>query len=77
MFFYFLCIVLDMDYTEYELMPLAQLAAIREHALDRVNTVTEAMKIQAKAEHLEGVPVKDIARKAYVSRQTVYTWLAE
>jgi DNA invertase Pin-like site-specific DNA recombinase len=69
--------VLDMDYTEYETMPLEQLAAIREHALDRVNTVTEAMKIRAKAEHVDGVPVKTIARKAYVSRQTVYTWLAE
>ena len=77
MFFLFLCIVLDMDYREYEEMPLEQLTVIREHALDRVNRVTEAMKVQVRAEHLKGVPVKKIARKANVSRPTVYAWLAE
>jgi hypothetical protein len=69
--------VLYVDYTEYETMPLEQLTAIREHALDRVHKVTEAMKLQAKVEHQNGVPVKKIARKANVSRPTVYAWLAE
>ena len=66
-----------MDYREYENMPLEQLTVIREHALDRVNKVTEAMKIQIKAEHQTGVPIKKLARKANVTRNTVYAWLAE
>ena len=72
-----MCIVLRMDYREYEDMPLEQLTVIREHALDRLQKVTEALKIVVRAEHLQGVPIKKLARKANVTRNTVYAWLSE
>jgi DNA invertase Pin-like site-specific DNA recombinase len=66
-----------MDYRDYEYMALDQLAVIRDDVLNRLQLVTEAMRLRVLAEHQNGVPVNKIARKAGVTRNTVYAWLKQ
>ena len=65
-----------MDYQDYDGMDAEQLATIREYALNRVHMVTEALKQAVKDEHNQGTDIKKIARKAGVTRRTIYAWLA-
>jgi DNA invertase Pin-like site-specific DNA recombinase len=69
--------VLVMDYRDYEYMSLDQLAVIRDDVLNRLQLVTEAMRIRVVAEHQNGVPVNKIARKTGLTRATVYAWLKQ
>tara|TARA_R110002096_G_C14095728_1_gene678246 strand:- start:22 stop:222 length:201 start_codon:yes stop_codon:yes gene_type:complete len=66
-----------MDYYDYENMPLEQLADIRDHALNRVQIVTEALKKAVREEQRKGTGIKKIARQSGVTRATIYAWLSE
>jgi len=66
-----------MDYYDYETMPLEQLADIRDHALNRVQIVTEALKKAVREEQQKGTSIKKIARQSGVTRATIYAWLSE
>jgi hypothetical protein len=66
-----------MDYRDYEMMSVEQLATIREDVLTRLSIVTGALKKTVKDEHTKGTDIKKISKKAGVTRRTVYAWLAE
>ena len=66
-----------MDYYDYETMPLEQLADIRDHALNRVQIVTGALKNAVREEQQKGTSIKKIARQSGVTRATIYAWLSE
>ena len=66
-----------MDYHDYENMPLEQLADIRDHALNLVQIVTDALKKAVREEYKKGTDIKKIARKSGVTRATIYAWLSE
>jgi len=65
------------EYHAYDEMSVGQLANIRDDGLDRVNTITQALKHQVKTEHDKGVNIKRLAHVAGVTRPTIYKWLAE
>lgn len=62
------------DYSE---MSLEHLADTRAWQLKRLEQVQEAMKEKVREQHAEGVAIMHIAKKAGVTRPTLYAWLNE
>lgn len=71
--------IVDMTFPHhsYDDMSVSQLAQIRDYGLDRVQTVTEVMKIRVREEAAEGAEIKKLARQAGVTRQTIYSWISQ
>jgi transposase-like protein len=71
--------IVDMTFPHhsYDDMSVTQLAQIRDYGLDRVQTVTEVMKIRVREEAAEGAEIKKLAKQAGVTRQTIYSWLSQ
>jgi hypothetical protein len=65
------------DFHSYDSMSIEQLANVRDQGLQRVDTVTHVMKEQVKQAHAEGAPILKLAKRAGVTRPTIYAWLAE
>lgn len=65
------------DFHSYDTMSIEQLANVRYQGLQRVDTITEVMKEQVKQAHAEGTPILKIAKRAGVTRPTIYSWLSE
>lgn len=62
------------DYSE---MSLERLADTRAWQLERLEQVQEALKAKVREEHAEGVAIMHLAKKAGVTRPTLYSWLSE
>jgi transposase-like protein len=62
---------------DLEELNLSQLADLREWQLERLEKVTTALKRRVQAEYAEGANVKALAKKAGVTRRTVYAWLQQ
>jgi transposase-like protein len=65
------------DYTNYNELPLQQLADLRVWQLERLERVSQALKARVKAEHTPGDNIRHLAKKLGVTRPTIYAWLAE
>ena len=63
------------EHTDYADMPLEQLGDMRDFALVRLETMSEALRDRVRAEHDAGVEISVIAKKARVSRQMVTAWV--
>lgn len=62
------------DYTE---MSLESLADTRAWQLQRLEQVQEAMKEKLRIQYAAGDSVMHLAKKAGVTRPTLYSWLSE
>jgi transposase len=60
------------DLTE---LSLAQLGDLREWQLESLEKVTRALRNRVQAQSDEGMSVKALAKKAGVTRRTIYAWL--
>ena len=56
---------------------LEQLADLRAWQLARVEKVTAELRSRVREQYLQGVSIKTLAKKAGVTRRTVYAWLSE
>lgn len=56
---------------------LEQLADLRVWQLERVEKVTAALRSRVREQYLQGVTIKALAKKAGVTRRTIYAWLSE
>jgi AcrR family transcriptional regulator len=65
------------DFHSYDAMSIEQLADIRDQGLKRVDTVTNVMREQVKQAHADGTPILKLAKRAGVTRPTIYSWLGE
>lgn len=65
------------DFHSYDNMTIEQLSLIREQGIKRVDTVTKVMRDQVREEHAKGTPILKLARRAGVTRPTIYAWLGE
>lgn len=65
------------DFHSYDTMSIEQLADIRNQGLKRVDTVTNVMREQVKQAHADGTPILKLAKRAGVTRPTIYSWLSE
>lgn len=65
------------DFHSYDDMSIEQLADIRDQGLRRVDTVTSVMREQVKQAHADGTPILKLAKRAGVTRPTIYSWLSE
>lgn len=60
---------------DLESMTLEQLADLREWQLERLEKVTAELRARVKQAYEEGMNIKTIAKKAGVTRRTIYSWL--
>jgi len=65
------------DFHSYDTMTIEQLSVIRKQGLNKVDTVTQAMRDHVRDEHANGTPILKLAKKAGVTRPTIYSWLEE
>jgi transposase-like protein len=65
------------DFTNYDELPLDQLADLRAWQLERLERVSQALRARVRAEHTPGDNIKRLAKKLGVTRATVYAWLSE
>lgn len=56
---------------------LEQIADLRAWQLARVEKVTAELRSRVREQYLQGVSIKTLAKKAGVTRRTVYAWLSE
>ena len=56
---------------------LEQLADLRAWQLARVEKVTGELRSRVREQYLQGVTIKALAKKAGVTRRTIYAWLSE
>jgi hypothetical protein len=61
---------LDTDFQTIDL-----LAYRRELLLERLATETDLLAEKVREEYAKGEPIKKLARRAGVSRPTIYAWL--
>jgi transposase-like protein len=68
-----------MNSSSYDLqdMTLSQLADLREWQLERLEKVTHNLRERVREEYEEGANIKALAKKAGVTRRTIYSWLGE
>jgi len=60
---------------DLDTMTLQQLADLREWQLERLDKVTTALRARVQAEYEDSANVKALAKKAGVTRRTIYAWL--
>lgn len=65
------------DFHAYDSMTIEQLSEVREQGLKRVDTITKVMRDQVREEHANGAPILKLAKRAGVTRPTIYAWLSE
>jgi DNA invertase Pin-like site-specific DNA recombinase len=67
------------DSSGYDLdnLKLDQLADLREWQLERLERVTRELRKRVQSEYAQGVNIKALAKKAGVTRRTVYAWLEQ
>lgn len=65
------------DFHAYDSMTIEQLSEVREQGLKRVDTITKVMRDQVREEHAQGTPILKLAKRAGVTRPTIYAWLSE
>ena len=65
------------DFHAYDSMTIEQLSEVREQGLKRVDTITKVMRDQVREEHANGAPILKLAKRAGVTRPTIYSWLSE
>lgn len=58
-------------------MTLEQLADLRKWQLERLDRVTKELAKRVNESYSAGMNIKTIAKKAGVTRRTVYAWLGE
>jgi hypothetical protein len=63
------------DGANYTEMSVEQLGDIRDFALLKLESVSEALRARVRAEHAEGVEISVLAKRAGVSRNTVAQWV--
>jgi transposase-like protein len=56
---------------------LQQLADLRVWQLERLERVTNELRSKVRDEYREGANIKQLAKKAGVTRRTIYAWLEE
>ena len=56
---------------------LEQLADLRVWQLERVEKVTAELRSRVREQYLQGANIKTLAKKAGVTRRTIYAWLSE
>ena len=56
---------------------LEQLADLRVWQLARVEKVTAELRERVREAYLAGTTIKTLAKKAGVTRRTIYSWLSE
>ena len=56
---------------------LEQLADLRVWQLERVEKVTAELRTAVREEYQQGATIKALAKKAGVTRRTIYAWLSE
>jgi hypothetical protein len=68
-----------MNSSSYDLqdMTLSQLADLREWQLERLEKVTQNLRERVREEYEAGTNIKALAKKAGVTRRTIYAWLGE
>ena len=62
---------------DLEALKLDQLADMREWQLERLEKVTRELRKRVQTEYAEGANIKALAKKAGVTRRTVYAWLEQ
>ena len=62
---------------DLESMSLQQLADLREWQLERLGKVTTALRGRVQTEYEDTANIKALAKKAGVTRRTVYAWLGQ
>ena len=60
---------------ELENLPIDQLADLREWQLERLERVTRELRSRVQTEYGQGTDIKALAKKAGVTRRTIYKWL--
>jgi transposase-like protein len=65
------------DFTNYDELPLDQLADLRAWQLERLERVSQALRARVRAEYTRGDNIKRLAKKLGVTRATVYAWVSE
>jgi hypothetical protein len=65
------------DFHAYDSMTIEQLSAVRDQGIQRVDSVTKVMRDHVRREHAEGTPILKLAKRAGVTRPTIYAWLSE
>jgi hypothetical protein len=63
------------DRIDYSEMSVEQLGNIRDFALLKLESVSEALKARVREEHNNGEEIGALAKKAGVSRQTISAWI--
>jgi DNA-binding phage protein len=56
---------------------LQQLADLRIWQLERLERVTSELRCKVRDEYRDGANIKQLAKKAGVTRRTIYAWLEE
>jgi hypothetical protein len=56
---------------------LEQLADLRAFQLERVEKVTAELRSRVREQYRQGTKINTLAKKAGVTRRTVYAWLSE
>jgi transposase-like protein len=62
---------------DLETLSLQQLADLREWQLERLEKVTRELRARVQAEYQQGTNIKALAKKAGVTRRTIYAWLEQ
>jgi hypothetical protein len=62
---------------DLEDMTLPQLADLREWQLQRLEKVTYRLRERVREDYEAGTNIKQLAKKAGVTRRTIYSWLGE
>ena len=65
------------DFHAYDTMTIEQLSEVRHDGLKRIDTITKVMRDHVRQEHSEGTPILKLAKRAGVTRPTIYAWLSE
>jgi hypothetical protein len=60
---------------DLENLSLQQVADLRKWQLERLEKVTRELRSRVQAEYAEGTNIKALAKKAGVTRRTIYAWL--
>jgi hypothetical protein len=60
---------------DLENLSLQQVADLRKWQLERLEKVTIELRSRVQAEYAEGTNIKALAKKAGVTRRTIYAWL--
>jgi len=54
---------------------LDMIADMRDLELHRLQIITEVLREKVREQHDDGVPVKELAKKASVTRRTINQWV--